>query len=226
MVHPSTLPPMVRGEPFPMTWEEFLEWSPDEGQSEWVDGEGIAYVSNSARHGELVRFLGALIGRFAQVFNLGEVFSESLLMRLMIRPAGRMPDVFVIGRAERHRLREYWYEGPALFVVEVVSIESVARDTVEKRAEYERAGIAEYLIVEARPDRRGITFLSLDEDGRYQAVEPDEDGRYHSTALPGFWIDPVWLDQDPLPDIDRIMFRIAPAAYRRYLERLLAEAPE
>ncbi len=101
MVHPSTLPPMVRGEPFPMTWEEFLEWSPDEGQSEWVDGEGIAYVSNSARHVVLVRFLGGLIGRFAQVFNLGEVFSESLLMRLMTRPSGRMPDVFVSGRAER-----------------------------------------------------------------------------------------------------------------------------
>ncbi len=50
MAQPSTLPPPVRGQAFPMTWEEFLIWSPDEGQSEWIAGEGIAYGSNSERH--------------------------------------------------------------------------------------------------------------------------------------------------------------------------------
>jgi hypothetical protein len=40
MAHATILPEVVREQWFPMTWEEFLEWSPDEGQSEWVDGRG------------------------------------------------------------------------------------------------------------------------------------------------------------------------------------------
>ena len=31
MVQPATLPPLMRGQSIPMTWEEFLTWSPDEG---------------------------------------------------------------------------------------------------------------------------------------------------------------------------------------------------
>ncbi len=54
MAQPSILPPPVRGEWIPMSWEEFLDWSPDEGQSEWVDGRGIAYVSNGIRRMRLM----------------------------------------------------------------------------------------------------------------------------------------------------------------------------
>ncbi len=223
MVQSATLPPLVRGQAFPMTWEEFLIWSPDEGKSEWVDGEGIAYVSNSARHVRMSVFLTGLLGQFLRVFDLGELFAESMLLRLPSRPSARMPDIFILGRADRGRVREQWVDGPVIFAVEFVSEESVTRDLVEKRAEYERAGIAEYLIVEARPDRQGITLLQLDPDGRYQPAAPDAAGRYHSAALPGFWLDPAWLDQDPSPSVERLMLRIAPDAYRRYMEQILAD---
>lgn len=226
MVRSATLPPMVRGQSFPMTWEEFIEWSPDEGAAEWVDGEGIAYVSNSERHARMVWFLGKLLDLFVRVRDLGEVFPESLLMRLETRPSGRMPDVMVVAAAARDRVRAYWYDGPALLVVEAVSEESVARDLIEKRAEYERAGIAEYLVVEARPGRKGVTLLRLDPDGRYQPVAPDAEGRLHLATLPGFWLDPAWLDQDPYPSVERLMLRIAPEAYRRYLEEILTEFPD
>ncbi len=226
MVQASSLPPVVRGQSVPMTWEEFLAWSPDEGQSEWIDGEGIAYVSNSERHVRLVVFLTQLLGRYLSVFDLGELFVDSMLLRLPSRPSGRMPDLFVVGKDDLDRVRHQWVDGPAPLAVELVSEESAARDLVEKRAEYEQAGVAEYLIVEARPERRGITYLRLDPDGRYQPVAPDADGRYHSETLPGFWLDPAWFDQDPLPDVERLMLRIAPAAYRQYLARILAESPE
>ncbi len=137
-----------------------------------------------------------------------------------------MPDLFVVGRGDLDRVQHQWVEGPALLAIEVISEESVTRDTVEKRAEYEQAGVVEYLIVEARPERRGITYLRRDPEGRYQPVVPDADGRYHSAVLPGFWLDLAWFDQDPLPDVERLMLRIAPAAYRRYLAQILAESPE
>jgi Uma2 family endonuclease len=148
---------------------------------------------------------------------------DRLLMRLEQRPSGRMPDVVVVDHARAAHLQERWLEGPALLVVEVISEDSVARDTVEKRAEDERAGVTEYMIIEARDNRQGFTYLRLDNDGRYRPVEPDADGRYHSVALPGFWLEPTWLARDPLPEAEPLMLQIAPAAYRRYLAQLLGE---
>jgi Uma2 family endonuclease len=204
-----------------MTWEEFLTWSPDEGQSEWVDGEGIAYVSNSTLHGGMVGFFAELLRVYVRVFGLGEVFSDSILLRLPFRPAGRMPDVMVVSR---DRVRERWVEEAALFVAEFVSDDSVERDLIDKRAEYERAGIPEYLAVESRLGRDGLTYLRRDAEGHYQAVEPDEHGRYHSAVLPGFWFDPEWFRQDPLPNPLAVLRRISPEAWRRLVEAVEAES--
>jgi Uma2 family endonuclease len=223
MAQPTILPPRVRSEWIPMSWEEFLEWSPDEGQSEWVDGRGIAYVSNSARHVRLVRFLGTLLEAFAGVFRFCEVFAETLLLRLPTRPAGRMPDVFVVGRDDLDRVRERWVDGPVLLAVEVLSEDSVERDLVEKRAEYEREGVREYLIVDARPDRDEFAYIRLDADGKYKPVDPDADGRFHSTALPGLWLDPAWFRQDPLPNPLAILRRVSPEAWRRLVEEVERE---
>jgi Uma2 family endonuclease len=223
MVQQATLPPLVRGVWYPMTWEEFLDWSPSEGQAEWVDGKGIAYVSNSTLHGRRVGFLGELLRVYVRVFDLGEVFFDNILLRLPTRPSGRMPDVFVVGRDHLGQIHHRWVDGPVVFAAEFVSEDDPDRDRIEKRAEYERAGIPEHLWVEARPGRRDLEFLRRGEDGRYRLVEPDVDGRYHSEALPGFWFDPAWFWQDPLPDVERLMMRIAPEAYWRYLTRLRDE---
>ena len=218
MAHPSVLPPMVRGQWIPMTWEDFLEWSPSEGKSEWVDGKGIAYVSNSAQHVRLVVFLGTLLNVFVRAFDLGEVFLETMLLRVPSRPAGRMPDILVVGRDDLDRVRPRFVDGPALLAVEVVSEESGDRDLVEKREEYARVGVREYVILDARPDHEGVTFLRLDKAGRYQAVEPDDHGRYQSAALPGFWLDPAWFLQEPLPNPTTILRRISPEAWRRLVD--------
>jgi Uma2 family endonuclease len=220
MVQAAVLPPLVRGVWYPMTWEEFLEWSPDEGQSEWVDGKGIAYVSNSTLHGDRVGFLTDLLRVYVRVFKVGVVYSENILLRLPTRPSGRMPDVMVVSR---DRVRDRWVEGTALFAAEFLSEDSVQRDEVDKRAEFEGAGIPEYPIVDARPGQRRFQYLRLDETGHYQEVESDEQGHYHSVVLPSFWLDPNWFWEDPLPDPERLMMRIAPEAYWRYLTRLRDE---
>ena len=200
-----------------MTWEEFLAWSPDEGKSEWVDGEGIAYVSNSERHVAITVFLTEFLGRYVRMLGLGRLFVESMLLRLPERPSGRMPDLFVVAKGDLDRVRHQWVDGPALLAVEIVSEESVERDMREKRSEYERAGIAEYLTIDARPDHDRVTYLRLDGAGRYQAVAADDQGRLHSAALPGFWLDPAWFRLDPLPEVDDLLLQIAPEAYEAWL---------
>lgn len=217
MVQQTVAPPVVRGQRYPMSWEEFLAWSPSEGKSEWVEGWGVAYVSNSALHSRLVGFFGELLRVFVRVFDLGEVFQESMLMRLETRPSGRCPDIFVIRREDGSRVLLQWFEGPALFVVEFISEESVERDLVEKRAEYERAGVPEYLAIDTRPGKDRVIFLRLDDHGRYQAVQSDAAGCFHSEVLFGFWFDPAWFRQDPSPDVEDLMLLIAPAAYEAWL---------
>jgi Uma2 family endonuclease len=216
MAQTATLPPLIRGTWYPMTWEEFLDWC-DEGQSEWVDGKGIAYLSNSTLHGRRVAFLAELLRLYVRVFDLGEVFSDQMLLRLPTRPSGRMPDIFVIGRDQLDRVQHQWVEGPALLGIEYLSDESVERDLVEKRVEYERAGMREYPVIDARPGHFEFLYLRLDEDGHYQEVAPDEQGRYHSEVLPGFWLDPNWFWQDPLPDVEDVMYAIAGHAYDEWL---------
>lgn len=220
MVQAAVLPPMVRGEWFPMSWEEFLAWSPDEGQSEWVDGKGIAYVSNSTPHSRRVTFFAELLRLYVRVFGLGEVFQETVLLRLQARPSGRMPDVFVVGRAELDRVYEQWTDAVPLLAAEFLSDDSVFRDLVEKRDEFEGAGIPEYPVFDARPDHDDFVYLRLDPQGRYQAIEPDDQGRYHSDVLPGFWIDPTWFQQDPLPNPLTILRRISTEAWRRLVDEV------
>jgi Uma2 family endonuclease len=220
MAQPSTLPTEVRGEWIPMTWEEFLAWSSSEGQAEWVDGRGIAYVSNSSRHVRFVVFLGTLLNTYVRTFALGEVFFDTMLLRLPKRPSGRMPDVFVVAGADKDQVLERWVEESALLAVEVISEESFERDSREKRAEYEQAGVREYLMLDARPGRHGLTYLRLDDDGRYQPVVPDAEGRYHSAALPGFWLDPAWFGQDPLPNPLTLLRHISPAGWQRLVEEI------
>jgi Uma2 family endonuclease len=217
MVPPSTLPPLVRGEWIPMSWEEFLAWSSEEGKFEWVDGEGIAYVSNSDPHVRIGVFLAELLGLYLRVFAHGRLFVDQMLLRLPTRPSGRMPDLFVLGRDDLDRVHHQWVDGPARLAVEIVSEDSVERDTREKREEYERAGVTEYLTIDARPGRDEFIYLRRDAAGHYQPVEPDEHGRYHSTALPGLWLDPYWFWKEPPPDPEDLLLAMAPGAYEAWM---------
>ena len=70
-------------------------------------------------------------------------------------------------------------------VVEV-SRSSWRYDLVDKKADYERAGVREYVVVEIDPDR---VHWFVQRDGRFE-IEPGPDGIYRSEVFPGLWLDP------------------------------------
>ena len=195
-----------------MSYEAFLAWVPDGVQAEWVGGE-VSVLPTSDRHVRLSRLLVNVLPSFLAVFNLGEVFPAPFQMRARPDGPGREPDLLVLLTAHLDRVKRHWIEGPADFVVELVSNESVTTDRVVKRREYEAAGVREYLILDAREGRFAFEFYRLDVSGHYQPVPPDADGRVHSEVLPGFWLDPHWFKQDPLPDAEDLLLEIAPDAY-------------
>jgi Uma2 family endonuclease len=196
---------------FPMTYEEWLVWDgAHEGKSEWVDGEVIIFPPSTIRHAEIAGFVLILLSSYARFWHLGEVLPGSVEMRLSDR-SSRLTDGLFVAREHLDRLTDERLLGPADLVVEVVSDDSVERDREEKFREYAAAGVPEYWLIDARPGEERADFYHLI-DGAYQAVPPDADGRYYARALPGFWLRPEWLWQEPLPDTLSCLLAIAPEA--------------
>lgn len=124
----------------------------------------------------IVMFPVGLLDRFVQIRDLVEVNSGGLLVRLPQRPSARMPDVVPLDQGGRARLNGHWLDSSALLAIEVMSDDPLVRNLVEKRQENERAGIADYLVGDARPDHTGTTDLRLGTEGHYEAIEPGGPG--------------------------------------------------
>lgn len=207
-----------------MTFEEFLAWVPDGKQAEWVDGE-VFILTTSARHVRLSRLLVNLLSSFVALFDLGEVFPAPFLMRATPDGPGWEPDILVLLKANLDRVKRLGIEGPADVVVEFLSDETATTDQVRKYREYEAAGVAEYVVIDAREGRHGFAFHRLDGQGHYAPVTPDAEGRYRSAILPGLWLDPDWFRQDPLPPAEDLLLQIAPDAYLDWITAKL-RAPQ
>lgn len=218
MVSQVVSPQLIPGTRLAMSYHAFRTLECVEGSKvEWVDGEAIIYMAPLTRHNELMMFLVRLLGGFLAIGDRGRVFAAELAMDVPSRPSVRLPDLLVVLNEHGDRLTRTGLTGPADFIMELGSEDSVTIDRRDKYHEYEQAGVPEYLYLDARLGRRQFDFVRRDDEGHYQPVLPDERGRYHSTVLAGFWIDPNWFWQDPLPVVERLLFEIAGDAYLRWL---------
>ncbi len=105
----------------------------------------------------------------------------------------RIPDLAVIraDAAERPYLTK-----PPLLAVEILSPESVLRDSNTKRAEYAAFGIESYWIVNPHPDKVGISEMRL-ENGQYRDITQVYGEDIFETELPfPVRIVPHWLVAD------------------------------
>jgi Uma2 family endonuclease len=188
-----------------MSYEEFLAWADENAHAEWVDGKVILMSPASSIHQELVGFLYELLRMFVRFRQLGRVYVAPFQMKLP-QSSGREPDLIFIKRENLSRLKNTYLDGPADLVVEIISPESIGRDRGDKFYEYEAGGVPEYWLLD--PIRERAEFYQLDENGIYELVRLD-DGIYRSQQLPGFWLDPAWVWQDPLPSPLRTLAEIA-----------------
>jgi len=185
----------------PVTFEQFLQWVDEDDYAEWVDGLVIFKGTESAAHQHLLGFLICLLRWFIEDYAAGGLFSSPFLMKLP--HSGRAPDLLFIAQENLPRLKEYYLDGPADWVIEIVSPKSVLRDRGTKYAEYEAGGVREYWIID--PQAKRADFFVLDDEGRYQRATPDVVGKYGSAVLPGFWINVNWLWKASLPPIRQVL---------------------
>ncbi len=74
----------------------------------------------------------------------------------------------------------------------------MARDYGEKFAEYEKAGVREYWIID--PVRKAARFSCLNEQGLYVEGRVDADGFCQTLLLPGLKLHVETLWKEKLPD--------------------------
>ena len=187
--------------PGPMTEEEFVAWCDEDVKAEWVDGEVIVMSPASLGHVDLVDFLITLMRMFAEHHDSGRVLGPEFQVRLGARRRRRVPDVLFVARPHLANLRTNHLEGAPDLAIEIVSPDSVARDWREKYLDYQAAGVREYWVID--PLSRNVEAYTLTEDA-YRRIE-EADGRIASLVLPGFFLRPAWLWQEPLPRVRDVL---------------------
>lgn len=184
--------------PLRMTEEEFESWGAGV-RAEWVDGEVIVMSPSSLIHVRLTTWLMSLLNLFVNGRELGEVLGPDFAVRFAGQRRRRIPDLLVLSRERASLLRPTLLEGAPDLAIEIVSPDSQSRDRRDKFAEYERAGVREYWIID--PLSRTVEAYALDANGRYQLIDAADDGRISSAVLPRFYLRPEWLWQEPLPNV-------------------------
>ncbi len=190
--------------PQKLTYEEFLR-AYDGQYVEFVDDEVIIPMSVTQRHDDVTGFLLALLRVFVEERGLGKIHGEPYQMKMVIdgKIKGREPDIFFIKTENLEHASEQFYDGAADLVIEVLSPESVIRDTQDKFEEYESAGVDEYWIID--PHRRTANFYGYYESRKYKLLHLGEDGKFESRVVDGLWINSEWLWQDELPKLLNVL---------------------
>lgn len=187
--------------------DDFLAWmlsdaAPERGRFTYLAGELECDLTGQSffRHGDPVEEIARVIGNIVRKRDLGYVTTHETLIALPEADAGVEPDVVFVSHqtldSDRIAFRDtknrpidkgpeanpYALVGPPDLVVEVVGNTTVRKDTVKLRAAYERAGVTEYWLVDAREDAVSFTLFRL--VGRaYAAAKPDDDGFVRSDVL-------------------------------------------
>jgi Uma2 family endonuclease len=195
----------LNGRPVPgvrMTERQFVDWCPAQIKAEWVDGEVILVPTETPGHNKRELFIGRVVAEFVERLDLGTVFLGTVPVRLPVVRRRRIPDVVFVAATRTHIIGDTEINGAPDLIIEVVSPDSVSRDWVDKRDDYQRAGAREYWIVDPRHEQ----FAAYALHGKtYRAIHPDAQGRVPSRVLKGLYIRPAWLWRSPLPKVATVL---------------------
>ena len=185
----QVLPPLVHGQHLDQpTFHERYEAMPPDTRAELVGG--IVYMPSPMLfdHGDASWMVSGWLDRY-QRFTPRIRGADGATVKLDLKGEPQ-PDAFLfipaeLGGQSRVDADNYLTGAPEL-VVEVAR-SSRHFDLKQKKADYERAGVLEYLVVELGPDR---IHWFIRRARRFAGLRPGADGIYRSQVFPGLWLDP------------------------------------
>ncbi len=186
------------------TYDDFCVLVKDGQKADLIDGVIYMASPDNTDANRINGWLYALILLFVQKKKLGEVYFSRVACRFDAYNAPE-PDIIFVRKERAQAIKRGGVEGHPDLAVEIVSPDSVDRDYEKKREKYEEAGVPEYWIVDELEDK--VTLLHLDRKGQYRQIRP-KGGILYSKVLPGFWLKPQWLWQEPLPDVQEVLAEI------------------
>jgi hypothetical protein len=216
------LPTLVAGQELdqPMFHERYEAMPPDT-RAELVGG--IVYMPSPMRldHGNSSRIVAGWFLHY-QWKTLGVTGADGATLKLDFKGEPQ-PDHMLRIPAElggqTHVDDQGYLAGAPEMVVEVAR-SSRSFDLNQKKADYERVGVREYVVVEREPDR--IHWFVL-RHKRFQVLRPGPDGIYRSEVFPGLWLDAKALYAEDLPRLMEILDQgLATPEHAAFVAKLIA----
>ena len=173
------------------TYADYITW-PENERWEIIDGVPYMQAAPLWQHqsisGEIYRQISNyLIGKPCRVFSstfdlcLAEYNEGDDDITNVVQP-----DIVVV--CDESKLRKTGYFGVPHLIIEISSISTTRRDRVLKFNKYEKAGVAEYWIVD--PDGKYISVFTLQDNRRYGRPEAyTEEDKVPVTVFPDFRVD-------------------------------------
>ena len=185
---PSAKEPLVVSEA--EYWKTYYEY-PDRSY-EWNNGHLEEKPMPDFLSIALYRWFSRLLEEYLTVFPIGQIMILEMGFRLELgkqKVSIRKPDLAVILHSNpvEAKTLDRSFRGVCDLCIEFLSDSTpveVERDTVHKKEEYAKAGVAEYYILDRL--RKHTAFYALNEQGVYEKMESKEPGVIHSGVLDRF----------------------------------------
>ena len=166
------------------TYEEMQAKLPAESRYEIVNGELIDMSPTpNSEHQEISAELGFLLLTFIKRKKSGKVLFAPMDVKLD-KSNVVQPDILFVANTNLKIITKKCVEGVPDLTIEIISPSSHYRDTVDKKALYERFGIKEYWLID--PANRVIEVFFLQNNQYSLHAFVAEEGKASSALLEGF----------------------------------------
>lgn len=168
------------------TYADYLRL-PDDGKRYEII-EGVLYMANapSIEHQFAVMKIAGQLDFFVAQHQLGMVLTSPLEVHLSATTRPVQPDILFIRLENQPSVREKFFNGVPDLTVEVISPSSIRLDRHVKFDTYERAGVAEYWLVDPKARLVEVYTLARGEYALFGQYTGDE--LITSQVLPGLQI--------------------------------------
>jgi Uma2 family endonuclease len=191
------------------TFDEFCDLVPEGQKADLINGVIYMASPDNLEHHRINKWLAWLVESFLMETETGgEIFGYRIAFRLNLSNSPE-PDLGFLKASRLHLAKRGYIDGPPDWVVEIVSPDSVERDHISKRRQFEEAGVPEYWIID--PLKEKVTCLRLGKNGLYRTVRIKK-GIIECLAIPGFWLRVNWLWERPLPGKKKVLAEILAGA--------------
>ena len=217
---PKILPPLKAGQRLDQpTFHQRYEAMPPETRAELVGG--VVYMPSPTRldHGETSWFAIVWMDRYLR-HTPGVRGADAATVKLDLRGEPQ-PDLFLFMPAElggRSRVDDEGYLTGAPELVVEIARSSRSYDLNQKKADYRRAGVREYLVVALDPNR---IYWFIRRGRNFTELPPGPDGIYRSNIFPGLWLDADALFAGNRARLDEVVEQgVATPEHRAFVARL------